>query len=150
MTQTSWGIFVNNDIYLRVLVGIILDFGGSGGGSLRQYPWVSLILSGSGPHTGCSIVQSFLVGEPSRIMVTSEKGQSLLMAAGSHWNAPVGNLLTSMLVWGPFHLWYFTCNSNSIENGIEALRLHSLWRSDHYKILHMPRQLCCRGMCKIL
>ena len=149
MTQTSWGIYVN--VYFGVLIGIILDFGGSGGGSLWQYPWVSFILSGSGPHTGCSIVQSFLVGEPSRIMVTSEKGQSLLMAAGSHWNAPVGNLLTSMLVRGPFHLWHFTYDiSNSIENGIEALRLHSLWRSDHYKILHMPRQLCCRDMCKIL
>ena len=30
------------------------------------------------------------------------------------------------------------------------LQLFHSWISYHFKFLHMPRQLCCRGMCKIL
>ena len=34
--------------------------------------------------------------------------------------------------------------------GNSMLVSSTLRQGDHYKILHMPRQLCCRGMCKIL
>ena len=55
-------------------------------------------------------------------------------------------LATSIQSWPSqsFHWQLFGHNSNSMGN------LYCLKWADYYKILHMPWQHCCHGMCKIL
>ena len=53
-----------------------------------------------------------------------------------------------MVCLGPIQLMIFDAKLNSDLNHI---RSHSNFcASDHYNFFHMPRQLCCRGMHKIL
>ena len=49
-----------------------------------------------------------------------------------------------------FYSFTKTFFSHFKRDGKFILLSPKFWQSDHYKISHMTRQLCCRGMCEIL